>query len=139
MVSGSGHRRDKNLVFLLRIVGIVMLTALIFCVCPFSWMQAIHEWMGMGTLPDVPIVRYLTRSLSGIYAYLGGLLCYLSGDIRRYRGPLVFLAITGIFFSIGMIFLDSAAGMPLVWTLSEGPGTLIMSGILLVLLLRMRG
>lgn len=138
MLSPSRAHRDKTIVFLLRITGIAMLTALVFCVCPFSWMQAIHERMGLGTLPDIPIVRYLTRSLSGMYAYLGGLLLYLAGDIRRHRGTLLFLSVTGLFFSIGIILLDSAVRMPLFWTIAEGPMTLLLCGIILILLLRLR-
>ncbi len=136
MLSPSRASRDRTVIFLLRITGIAMLTALVFCVCPFSWMQAIHERMGLGTLPDLPIVRYLTRSLSGMYAYLGALLLYLAGDVRRHRGTLLFLSVTGLFFSVGIIVLDSAVGMPLFWTVTEGPLTLLLCAILLFLLLR---
>lgn len=139
MLSPKRTHRDKALIFLLRATGIAMLTAFVFCVCPFSWMDAIHQRMGLGALPDIPIIRYLTRSLSGMYAYLGAMLWYLSGDVRRHRGTLLFLSITGLFFSIGILLLDSAAGMPLFWTLSEGPMTILLCGILLVLLLRVRG
>ncbi|NLH17676.1 MAG: hypothetical protein GX455_13955 [Phycisphaerae bacterium] len=139
MLSPNRTHRDKVVVFLLRATGIAMLTALVFCVCPFSWMETIHQWMGLGTLPDIPIVRYLTRSLSGMYAYLGALLLYLAGDIRRHRGTLLFLSVTGLLFSVGIILLDSAVGMPLFWTVAEGPMTLLLSAILLILLLRARG
>lgn len=139
MVSPSRSHRDRALVFVLRATAIAMLTALVFCVCPFAWMDAIHQRMGLGAMPDIPIIRYLTRSLSGMYAYLGAVLWYLSGDVRRHRGTLLFLSITGLFFSVGVLFLDSAAGMPLFWTLSEGPMTILLCGILLVLLLRVRG
>ena len=29
---------------------------------PYSWMDAIHQGLGMGKLPDAPIVGYLVRS-----------------------------------------------------------------------------
>jgi hypothetical protein len=131
--------RDKTLVLLLRLTALAMLSALLFCFCPFAWMDTIHQRAGMGPLPNTPIIQYLTRSLSGMYAYLGLLLWYLSLDIRRHRGALLFLAISGMFFSVGIIFLDSACGMPLLWTISEGPMTIILCGILLALILRMRG
>jgi hypothetical protein len=134
MVSRSRSRRERFLVFLLRGTGIAMMTALVFCVCPFAWMDSIHKAMGLGPLPDAPIVNYLTRSLSGMYAYLGMMLWFLAGDIRRHRGTLAFLSITGLLFSIGMIFLDSAAGMPWFWTAAEGPMTILLCAVLLYLL-----
>ncbi len=43
-----------------------MLTALGAVVMPFDWMNVIHRQAGLGELPDVPIVGYLTRSISGL-------------------------------------------------------------------------
>ena len=137
MGSRSRSRHERWFVFLLRATGIAMLTALVFCVCPFSWMDAMHQRLGLGTLPDIPIVEYLTRSLSGMYAYLGATLLYLSGDVRRHRGTLAFLSVTGLFLSIGVIVLDWAAGMPWFWTIGEGPMTILLCAALLFLLRRL--
>lgn len=134
MISQSRSRRERLLVFLLRGTGIVMMTGLVFCVCPFAWMDSIHKAMGLGPLPNTPIMQYLTRSLSGMYAYLGMMLWFLAGDIRRHRGTLAFLSITGLFFSVGIIILDWTAGMPWFWTAAEGPATLLLCVVLLYLL-----
>ena len=61
-----------------------MLTALGAVVMPFEWMNSIHRQVGLGELPHVPIVGYLTRSISGLYALHGALLLFLAGDVRRH-------------------------------------------------------
>lgn len=44
-----------------------MLTALVAVVMPYEWMNVIHRQAGLGELPHVPIVGYLTRSISALY------------------------------------------------------------------------
>ena len=112
---------EKVLVWLLRISGIILLTALVPVVMPFGWMQVIHRYLGMGELPTGPIMGYLTRSLSLFYAMHGALIIFVSLDIRRYRPIVKFLAVVSILFGIGMTVLDAAVGMPLYWIMFEGP------------------
>ena len=112
---------EKALVWLLRISGIILLTALVAVVMPFSWMQIIHRYLGMGELPAGPIMGYLTRSLSLFYAMHGTLIIFVSLDIRRHQPFVKFLAVVSILFGIGMIILDIVVGMPLYWILFEGP------------------
>jgi len=112
---------EKALVLILRCSGILLLAALIPVVMPFSWMQIIHRWMGMGELPTEPIVGYLTRSLSLLYAIHGALILYVSTNILRFLPVVKCLAILGVAFGVIMIFLDIATGMPSFWTLCEGP------------------
>ena len=52
---------EKALVLLLRIAGVVLLTALVPAVMPFDWMKDIHRQLGMGELPEGPIIGCLTR------------------------------------------------------------------------------
>ena len=112
---------EKILVWLLRISGIILLTALVPVAMPFSWMQVIHRYLGMGELPAGPIMGYLTRSLSLFYAMHGALIIFVSLDIRRYLPVVKFLAVVAILFGVSMVVLDSAVGMPLYWILCEGP------------------
>jgi hypothetical protein len=52
-------------------------------VMPFSWMAAVHESLGMGVLPDKPVVDYLARYASAFSAFYGLLLLLLMTDVRR--------------------------------------------------------
>jgi hypothetical protein len=56
------------------------LSAAFFVAAPYSWMNAIHQWLGLGVLPDAPVAGYLARSTSAFYAMLGGLLWVLLFD-----------------------------------------------------------
>jgi hypothetical protein len=124
---------EKALVVFLRISGIILLIALIPAVMPFLWMQEIHRRLGMGELPAEPIVGYLTRSLSLMYAMHGALVYFISRDVRRFLPLVRFLAILCIVFGSGMIFLDATVGMPEYWIVCEGP-LIILLGILILML-----
>ena len=78
------NRSEKVLVVLLRVGGVLVLTAVIPALMPFGWMKDIHRLLGMGELPEGPIMGYLTRSLSAMYAFHGALIFFISLDVRRY-------------------------------------------------------
>jgi hypothetical protein len=122
---------EKVLVWLLRISGIILLTALVPVLMPFSWMQAIHRYLGMGELPTGPIMEYLTRSLSLFYAMHGALIFFVSLDLRRYLTFLKFLAVVSILFGMSMTVLDAAVGMPLYWIMFEGPLVIVLGALIL--------
>jgi hypothetical protein len=125
------NRFEKFLILLLRLSVIILMTALIPAVMPFSWMQDIHRNLGMGELPSGPIMGYLTRSLSAMYALHGALIWYISRDIRRFLPVVKCLAMLGIVFGAGMFALDISVGMPLFWILGEGPFIIVLGGLLL--------
>jgi hypothetical protein len=50
------NRDERILVWLLRFGSAVMVTALGAVVMPFEWISAIHRQIGLGELPNVPIV-----------------------------------------------------------------------------------
>lgn len=112
-----------------------MLLAFLAIFLPVEWMAATHRWLGLGHFPAVPIVDYLTRSLSALYAIHGGLLLVVSGNVRRYSVVVAYLAVVSILFGVAMVVIDLRAGMPLFWTLGEGP-PLFAFGLLLLYLLR---
>ena len=105
----------------LRIMGTAALFALIAVILPYSWMNAIHKWLGIGTLPSEPIVGYLARSTSAFYALLGALLWIVSFDLARHRLVLRFLGVAIILFGGMLLIVDFVEGMPLWWSLWEGP------------------
>ena len=121
---------EKALVILLRIAAVVLLTALIPSVMPFAWMKDIHRQLGMGELPEGPIMGYLTRSLSAMYALHGAIVWFVSGDVRRYLPVVKCLAVLAILFGVGVFVLDVMVGMPPAWTASEGPFVVVLGGVL---------
>lgn len=113
--------RDRFLTVFLRVVGTVSGSAALCAVMPLSAMDAAHRALGMGPLPQGPVVEYLARSTSAFYALLGVLLWAASLDLARYR-PLIRL-FGFAFIALGALLLwaDSAAGLPLFWRAGEGP------------------
>jgi hypothetical protein len=125
------NARERALVVLLRVSGGVMLLALFAIVLPTEWMAATHRWLGLGEFPASPLVDYLTRSASALYAMYGGLLLVLARDVRRFASVIVYLAVTGLAFGVVMIGVDFAAGMPRYWSVGEGPLVLVLSAVIL--------
>ena len=122
---------ERIFVWLLRLGGVVMLTALGAVVMPFGWMNSIHRQVGLGELPNVPIVGYLTRSISAFYALHGALLVFLASDVRRYLPVVRFLAVAGAVFGAMMLAIDCVVEMPLSWTVAEGPYVIVLSAVVL--------
>ena len=121
---------ERALALLLRIFGLVSFSAILPTFMPFSWMEAAHGWLGMGDLPDVSIVHYLTRSESLLYAAHGALLIYVSFDVRRYLPAVRFLSVVLGFCGISLIVIDFWSEMPWFWTVSEGPFLLLAAAVL---------
>ncbi len=114
-------------------MGSSSLLALIFVAAPYGWMNEIHSMLGMGHLPDAPVVGYLARSTSAFYALLGGLLWVLSFDLVRYRAVLVYLGVAISVFGVALFVVDWSEGMPRFWTVWEGPFVLVFGLVILFL------
>jgi hypothetical protein len=106
---------------LLRLIGTSSLLALVFVAAPHSWMRDIHAALGMGELPDAPVVWYLARSTSAFYAILGGLFWVVSFDPTRYRSVLLYLGSAVVLLGVSLLSIDFLEGMPLFWWVWEGP------------------
>lgn len=130
----SRTRAERVLVFLLRLGGCLTLSAAAAMVLPTSWMAAIHRSLGLGEFPESPLVDYLTRSISALYAFHGGMLLVAASDVRRYRGLVVYVAFGIIALGAALLAIDLNAGMPPAWTLTEGPPTAAMGFLMLYLL-----
>ena len=126
------HQRVLEL--LLRFSGSFMLLALVFVFAPESWMRDIHAWLGLGQLPDIPITWYLTRSLSAFYALTGGLFWILSSNVSHYHSLLFYVACVTVGFGMVVAVIDVWAGMPVSWTVTEGPLVLLVGVAILYLL-----
>ena len=124
-------KNEKILVVVLRLTGLLLLLALGAVFMPFGWMDRIHGWIGLGELPNTPMIGYLTRSLSALYAVHGVLVLFISIDVRRYLPVVRCLAVISLVFGVGMIGLDYAVGLPLWWILGEGPSVIALGVLLL--------
>jgi hypothetical protein len=115
------QRTETFLRFFLRLEGTISLLALFAVAMPYSSMDATHQWLGLGRLPDQPIVGYLARSLSAFYAMFGAVMWYLSFDVQRHRSTLCFLGVVIMVFGAMLLGIDWVETLPLVWRLWEGP------------------
>jgi hypothetical protein len=128
-------RLPEMLKLLLRVMGTSSLTALIFVAAPREWMRDIHEWLGMGPLPEGPVVWYLARSTSFFYALVGGLFWLVSFDLPRHRQIVIFLGVASTLLGVALTAIDWAEGLPFFWKVWEGP-FVIAFGLTVCLLAR---
>ncbi len=128
---------ELAIVIILRTLGGFALAAIPAIFLPYSWMNAIHEFMGLGELPNTPIVSYLARSLSLFYALFGAVTIFASFDLKRYRSLVTLLATLSVLVGVTLFGIDYYSEMPLHWTLLEGPFTIAV-GIAILWLQRLR-
>ena len=133
------EKQNHVLRLLLRIIGTAGLFAIIAVVMPYSWMNAVHQWLGMGELPAEPIVGYLARSTSAFYALLGGLFWVVSFDLHRHKVVLCYLSIFVVIFGAALFVIDLLEGMPHHWSFTEGPFNVGFGIVILVLSYRIGG
>jgi len=112
--------------WILRVVGILAMFAIVAAFMPLSWMASVHESIGLGKMPDGPIVEYLARSLSALYALLGCWIFYLSGRVPDQLG---FVRLFGALFAVfGVVlwWVGFKSGLPIAWVLLEGPPSILL-------------
>ncbi len=127
----AATRRDLAIV--LRVFGTVDMLALAAVVMPGGAMAVGHTWAGLGDMPQAPIVGYLARSASALYALHGALVLFISFDVARYWRLITFLAIAALVQGVVMLGINFSVGMPPWWTLVEAPGFAATGAIVLVL------
>jgi len=124
------NKYERILTIVMRVSAVVLLSAIAPALFPHAWMDAIHRRLGLGELPEIPIVGYLTRSASALYALHGALILYISLDVRRYLGFIRFLSCVSVVFGLGMLLIDVSVGLPGYWACAEGPFIAVASGLL---------
>jgi hypothetical protein len=125
--------REWALVWYLRGYAVVLLAALPALVVPAQWLAAAYEWLGLGNWPALPLLEYLARSASAIYALVGALMLVMSFDVARYRPLILILGWVSVPGSVYLLLLDLMIGLPWWWVLLEGPVVLLTGVVLLVL------
>jgi hypothetical protein len=121
------------------IAGVSRLCALPAVFLPVSSMDFFHRQLGLGPLPEGPIVQYLARSLSFFYAAFGSLTLVLAYDLKRYAPLVTWWGIAAIVFGLLLCGIDLAAGMPTSWMLGEVVFTIAAGAAVLLLQWRSRG
>jgi len=116
---------------LLRVFGATSVLAVFPFVMPRGWMALTHEWLGMGTLPEKPVVEYLARATSALCAFYGGLLLVLARDVHRYAPAITYQAIAMMLLSGGGAILGLRAGMPAWWMIGDVTGCWVFCGAML--------
>jgi hypothetical protein len=125
----------RLLVILLRVGGIASCLAFLTILQPVEWMASTHQALGLGEFPRAPVVDYLARSIAALYGFHGVLLLIISTDPVRYRPLVWYAAFMNVLFGLMIIGIDLHAGMPVWWTLAEGP-PIVAFGIVIGLLNR---
>lgn len=130
MTPGTANRL---LTVILRIMGTSSLTALLFVAASHDWMASIHADLGLGPMPESPVVWYLARSTSAFYAIVGGLFWVVSFDLKRHRKVLSYIGIVIPLFGATLFAIDYLEGLPPFWTYWEGPFVLAVGMAMLSL------
>lgn len=113
---------NRALALVLRAVGCLDLLALLAAAMPQHWMDQAHRWLGLGTLPAGPIVGYLARSASVLYALHGATIVFISFDVERYAPLIRFLALAALVHGAIILAIDLGEQLPPpLWRYGEGP------------------
>ena len=116
---------------LLRLAGAVEILAFVAVVMPRAWMEASHEWLGLGAMPDGPILIFLIRQASYAYGMHGILLWIIASDVVRYRPLVIFTGVTFLLAGPVFFLIDYTSGVPLWWTIGDTLGCGLFGGALL--------
>jgi len=119
--------KEKSLKIILRISGIMLITAFGAVFLPYDTMARMHQQIGLGNLPHLPIIDYLTRSVSLFYGIHGVMVLYISFNLMRYLQFLKLLCYLGFVFGIALFIIDIKAPLPNSWAYTEGPSILILN------------
>jgi len=119
--------------WLLRLVGAVEILAFASVVMPRSWMEASHEWLGLGTMPDGPILIFLIRQASYAYGMHGISLWIIASDVVRFRPLVIFTGFTFLLAGPVFFLIDYTSGVPLWWTIADTIGCAFFGAGLLLL------
>jgi len=131
------HQRAlTTLVLVLRFGGVLLTFAFAAVFLPAHSMATVHGRLGMGEFPAAPLTDYLARSVSALYGFHGALLFIVAGDPVRYERIVLYLGVANIVFGLMLFGIDVHAGLPLWWTVVEGPPVVGLG--VLVLYLRSR-
>jgi hypothetical protein len=126
--------RPGLLPWVLRAAGVTEILAFGAVVMPRGWMQAAHQWLGMGTLPEAPVLDFMIRQASFCYGLHGIALLIIAADPARYRPLVWFTAIGYALAGPVFVLIDLSSGMPLWWIIADGGGCFVLGLVIWCLL-----
>ena len=93
--------------------------AFIAVAMPRSWMEVSHLWLGLGEMPEGPLIMFMIRQASYTYGMHGVSLWVLASDVDRFR-PLVTLnGVSFLLAALVFFLIDYTSGVPLWWTAAD--------------------
>lgn len=128
--------RQRAQEWLLRLAGAFEMLAFFAVVMPRSWMETSHSWLGMGQMPDGPLVMFMIRQASYAYGMHGISLWILASDVERFRPLVIFNGISYLLAGFVFFLIDYSTGMPMWWTLGDTAACGLFGAALLVLTLQ---
>ncbi|HEY0763576.1 MAG TPA: hypothetical protein VGD61_14485 [Pyrinomonadaceae bacterium] len=129
--------RRLLLVWLLRLAGATEVLAFIAVVMPRSWMEIANTSIGLGPMPDGPLLMFMIRQASYTYGVHGLSLWLIASDVERFRSFVVFNGIAFLLAAPVFFLIDLTSGMPWWWAVSD-PGSCGLFGAALLWLSRRR-
>jgi hypothetical protein len=117
----------------LRFLAIVQMLTIAVVFVPVEWIAAWHVWLGVGTMPDDPVLRYVIRGASLAQGAIGVLLWVIANDVVRFRPLVVTTAWIYLLGAPSYYFIDSVAGMPRFWCIFDCAFCFFAGGALLTL------
>jgi hypothetical protein len=123
---------ERLLLILLRINAGVLLLAAPCALLPFAWMDALHrDALGLGPLQDIPITKYMARSLSLVYAMHGAVVLFVTLNWEKLRFTVPYLAALHIVQGCSIFAIGLDAGLPWWWVAVEGPSVVAFAVVVL--------
>jgi hypothetical protein len=122
---------NRNLALVLRALGCFDILAIVAVVMPQPWIEVGHIWSGLGAMPREPIVWYLVRSASALYALHGAIVVFISFDVAHYERLIRFMALAALVHGAVILGIDLAEQMPPLWRYGEGPAFAATGAIVL--------
>ncbi len=113
--------------------GMFLMCAFAAILLPVTTMASIHQWLGLGEFPDVPIMAYLARSTSVLYGTHGFLMFYTGWTIRQHWRYVPIFGWLHIVIGMTLLVTDILAPLPLYWIVAEG-GPIAALGVLILVL-----
>ncbi|MFM7162853.1 MAG: hypothetical protein ACKO3P_21080 [Planctomycetaceae bacterium] len=113
--------RERPLVLFLRCLAVLDLCAVTVTLLPDAAIDQLHRGAGLGPFPAHSTAHYLARITGSLYAVHGGLLWWLSTDVRRYALLLRGLARLMVAHGMVLLAIDLTHARPWWWTAGEGP------------------
>jgi hypothetical protein len=105
--------------WLLRLSGAVEMLAFFAVVMPRSWMEIAHAWVGLGQMPDGPIIMFMIRQASYTYGVHGLSLWVIASNVERFRTLVIFNGFAYLLAAPVFFLIDYSSGMPFWWTLGD--------------------